>query len=58
MQNVLQGTATTSGDVAHDLSKAKALSNALSVMCGERPLRASHNKYIVVAMQKSSAPAH
>ncbi|CAK0781097.1 hypothetical protein CVIRNUC_005284 [Coccomyxa viridis] len=27
------GTATTSGDVAHDLSKAKALSNALSVMC-------------------------
>ena len=33
----LQGTATTSGDVAHDLSKAKALSNALVVMCGELP---------------------
>ncbi|CAL5221386.1 g3569 [Coccomyxa viridis] len=27
------GTATTSGDVAHDLSKAKALSNSLVVMC-------------------------
>ena len=34
----LQGTATTSGDVAHDLSKAKALSNALVVMCGELPI--------------------
>lgn len=31
----LQGTATISGDIDHDLSKAKALSNALVVMSGE-----------------------
>ena len=34
-EGALQGTATTSGDIAHDLSKANALSNALAVMCGE-----------------------
>ena len=55
----LQGAATTSGDVAHDLSKAKALSNALSVMCGKHTYpSASCNKLIAAAMQAPAAHAH
>ena len=50
-EGALQGTATTSGDVAHDLSKANALSNALAVMCG----KPSPNRALLTSPTKASA---
>lgn len=50
-KGAVQGTATTSGDVAHDLSKANALSNALAVMCGEP----SPNRALLTSPIKASA---